>query len=155
MSGPLPRVWAVSLQASWFEFIGTCSYHEANEVYEKYVMPLFSMEEHQVKAREFLISLLPRGAVAVEDIKREELAHYHSIIAIVIHRVIDTAYDDIVRMGSDTIKSLPAYFESLSNPIPSTTRTPRQQKAFHNISTLSRPNCTPLILHTTNSLSTY
>lgn len=68
MSGPLPRVWAVSLQASWFEFIGTCSYHEANEVYEKYVMPLFSMEEHQVKAREFLISLLTRGAVAVEDI---------------------------------------------------------------------------------------
>jgi hypothetical protein len=88
-------------------------------------------------------------------IEREELPHYHSIIAIIIHRVIDTAYDDIIRMGSDTIKSLPAYFDSLANQIPSRNRTPRQQKAFEILWTLAGDNCRPLIGETTDSLWTW
>lgn len=68
MSGAIPKVWAVSLQTAWYEYIGTCSAHEAHEVYEKYVKPLFVTQEHRTKARRFTKDILTRGLAGVSDI---------------------------------------------------------------------------------------
>lgn len=88
-------------------------------------------------------------------IETEELAHYHSIISIVVHRVIDTSDDEIIQMGADTIKSLPAYFESLAYQIPRNHRTPTQQRAFEALWSLSGDNCRPLVGDSTDSIWTW